>query len=105
MKKAKEVKNYSDSGMIPQALFQHRVAGYLSGLIDNVQLISELRNDWENFELAPGYTMADALDNMGTCAGELKQVIKEFIEFLDDKENDLVPTKRKNLFLKQMKEE
>lgn len=76
--------DYGDKGVVPQALFMHNVAGYLSGLKDNVQLISESRNDWENFGLSPEwYTMADALDNMGTCIGELSRVIKEFIEFLD----------------------
>lgn len=75
--------DYGDKGVVPQALFMHNVAGYLSGLNCNVQLISEARNDWENFELTPIYTMADAIDNMGTCIGELSRVIKEFIEFLD----------------------
>lgn len=86
------MKRYIDEGVIPQALFQHRVAGIMCGLISNVQMMREEIDSfpvpqWAYHELSEGYTVSDALFNMENELKELRQIHREFIEYLNCKDN------------------
>ena len=79
---------YSDEGIIPQNLFQHKVAPEMSGLFSNVEMmLDDLEQfpEWADHELAPDYNVREALDNMKTALTELRAIHKEFIEYLNSK--------------------
>ena len=82
------MKAYTDEGVIPQYLFKHKVAPVMSGLISNVQMMFEELDkfpapEWANYELSEDYDMRDAIFNMRTELQELRQIHREFIEYLD----------------------
>lgn len=85
-----EMKKYTDKGVIPQNLFQHKVAGVMCGLIDNIQMMCDEISkfpvpEWASYELSEGYDIRDAVFNMETELRELRQIHREFIEYLNDK--------------------
>ena len=82
------MKQYTDEGVIPQALFQHKVAGIMCGLIDNVTMIKEdiAMTPWSCHELSDGYTVIDAVINMETELRALRKIHREFIEYLNNRD-------------------
>lgn len=94
-------KTYADSGVIPQALFQHRVTPELSSLKSNVQMMMDDLGDfpeWANHELAPDYKVSEALESMRMALDEVSVIIKEFVDYMD-KAGGLISTKRPNIYL------
>lgn len=82
------MKRYSDDGVVPQNLFQHKVAQIMSGLFSNVEMMLEDIEqfpEWAEHELGPDYSVREALDNMKTCLDELRSEQKEFVEYLNSK--------------------
>lgn len=82
------IMDYSDKDVIPQALFRHRIAPEMSGLFSNVSMMLEDIEEFPDFaehELAPDYNVRKALNNMQTALKSLRNIHKEFIEFLDNK--------------------
>ena len=82
------MKNYSDKEIVPQNLFRHRIAGEMSGLKSNIELLMDeisCRPEIGAIELAPDYSIIDAINNMRIIVSDLSREQKEFIEFLNTK--------------------